>query len=118
MKLGGLACSWGMSLSVVEIFRYPILKHMVRKCGLSKETNYTDLEPFSLLKRPESIDDIIDEVSSQCGIDKTMISDIYPCSPLQEGLITLSIEQHGAYVAQNVLRLSGKLDIAKFKAAW
>jgi amino acid adenylation domain-containing protein/non-ribosomal peptide synthase protein (TIGR01720 family) len=120
MKLAGLASSRGISLSVVDIFRCPVLKDMAVKCGSSREREKVTsrLEPFTLLKTTEPIDQFIDEVSIQCRIDKREVSDIYPCSPLQEGLITLSIKQPGAYVAQNVLRLSKTVDVPKFKAAW
>ncbi|KAL1965991.1 hypothetical protein VTN77DRAFT_4931 [Rasamsonia byssochlamydoides] len=118
MKLVGLARSRGIELSVVDIFRCPVLKDMAGKCGSFKEKGQSQLEPFSLLKAAEPIDLIINEVSTQCRIDPGMVADIYPCSPLQEGLITLSIKQPGAYVAQNVLRLSNGVDIPKFKAAW
>jgi amino acid adenylation domain-containing protein/non-ribosomal peptide synthase protein (TIGR01720 family) len=56
--------------------------------------------------------------SSSSAIQKELVEDIYPCTPLQEGLIALSIEQPGAYVFQTVLRLPPSLDIERFKAAW
>lgn len=118
MKLVGLARSRGISISAVNIFRYPVLKDMAGRCEWLEERGQSQLKQFGLLKVDHPISQIIDEVAAQCGVDKHMISDIYPCSPLQEGLITLSIKQPGAYVSQNVLRLSNQVDIAKFKAAW
>ena len=48
------------------------------------------------------------------------IEDIYPLSPLQQGLMFHSIHSPGSgvYVLQWVLRLAGKLDINAFKRAW
>lgn len=91
---------------------------MAGRCESLEERGQSQLKQFGLLKVDQPIGQIIDEVAAQCGVDKRMIFDIYPCSPLQEGLITLSIKQPGAYVSQNVLRLSDRVDITKFKAAW
>lgn len=52
------------------------------------------------------------------GIQKELIEDIYPCTPLQEGLIALSIEQPGAYVSQTVIPLPRGVDVERFKKAW
>jgi amino acid adenylation domain-containing protein/non-ribosomal peptide synthase protein (TIGR01720 family) len=118
MKLTGRARSRGISLSAVDIFRYPILKDLAEKCGKSKNTKFTTLKPFDLVNKSEPLDEVINEVASHCGVDRAIISDIYPCSPLQEGLITSSVRQSGAYVNQNVFRLSDEIEISKFKASW
>ncbi|GKZ28109.1 nonribosomal peptide synthetase 1, partial [Aspergillus brasiliensis] len=69
---------------------------------------------------PDSIphEDILEEVSGQCGVSTERIADIYPCSPVQEGLLTLSIKQPGAYVARPVFQLAEGADLEKFKSAW
>ncbi len=45
-----------------------------------------------------------------------MIEDIYPCTPLQEGLLSLSLKRPGDYIMQRTLELS--TDINKFCRAW
>jgi amino acid adenylation domain-containing protein/non-ribosomal peptide synthase protein (TIGR01720 family) len=118
MSLVGAARSHGISLNVVNIFRYPVLADMARSCEVLKVNRQSVLKPFSLLDATEPINQIIDDVAGQCRVDKEMVSDIYPCSSLQEGLVALSVKQCGAYVAQNVFRLPGSADVTKFKAAW
>lgn len=50
--------------------------------------------------------------------EKPVVLDMYPCTPLQEGLMALSQDQPGAYILQNVYRLPADLDLPRFMAAW
>lgn len=116
MQLAGVARSQGLSLTFVNIFKHPILKDMAKSCGVATAQVQVELRPFSLLQG--SVDAIMTEVMDLCRVSKYNVQDIYPASSLQEGLVALSIKQTGAYVAQNVFRLSSNIDIRKLKAAW
>lgn len=118
MNLVGVARSHGISLSVTDIFKYPLFKDMAKSCGVSTQVQETTLAPFSLLPGSVRTEDILEEVADQCCVDKQSISDVYPCSPVQEGLLTLSTKQHGAYIAQPIFRLADGIDLGRFKAAW
>lgn len=118
MNLVAALRSHGISLMAVDIFRYPVLEDMARCCEVLREDRLSDLTPFCLLQMTDPIEGIIDEVAGECRVNKELISDIYPCSSLQEGLITLSVKQRGAYVAQNVFQLPESVDLDRFKAAW
>ncbi|PLB43886.1 nonribosomal peptide synthase Pes1 [Aspergillus steynii IBT 23096] len=119
MKLVGSAHSRGISLSVAEMYANPTLTDMAKCCGTSeKNTGNTNVEPFSLLSDSTSREEILADVSDQSSVPQESISDIYPCSPVQEGLLALSLKQEGAYIAQPVFQLSDGLDLEKFKAAW
>ncbi|KUJ06201.1 acetyl-CoA synthetase-like protein [Mollisia scopiformis] len=118
MNLVGLARSEGISLTVSDIFKNPRLCDMASVCTTLVENHQSEIEPFSLLKSNEPLGEILEEVSQQCRVDKQLISDAYPCSLLQEGLVTLSIRQTGAYVIRNVFKLPKDLDVNRFKTAW
>ena len=118
MRLVNSIRSERLSLTVVSIFEKPRLFEMANACSALENDRLPELKPFSLLRDSEPITDIQDEASEQCHIDKKLIQDVYPCSSLQEGLITLSIKQPGAYVARNIFRLDHSMDIQRFKAAW
>jgi len=66
---------------------------------------------------------------TQCQLDKLMesvpekntnIKDIYPISPLQNGMLyhTLAEENQGMYVNQSLVDLYGELDTSALEAAW
>lgn len=118
MRLVAAARADRISISTLDIFRKPLLWEMAEACNLLEDEEQALMRPFGLLKAEDNLDQLLDEVSSQCGVEKKEVSDAYPCSALQEGLITLSIKQPGAYVAQNVFRLPEALDLEQFKAAW
>ena len=48
----------------------------------------------------------------------TEVQDAYQCTPLQEGLVSLSMEQPGKFMLRIVCRMPSDLDVEKFKAAW
>ncbi|KAF3490821.1 nonribosomal peptide synthase [Arthroderma uncinatum] len=118
MQLSGSARSHGISLTFANIFKHPILADMATTCGVLKGGPQAEITPFSLLKQTDSVDVIKAEVSQLCRIGQGLVADIYPCSSLQEGLIALSLKQPGAYVAQNVFKLSPTVNLELFKSAW
>lgn len=77
------------------------------------------IEPFSLLKGVNSLDDLIKDAAVQCQIVKDLIQDIYPCTPLQEALMTISTtRQQSAYVARKAFQLPLQFNIERFQKAW
>ncbi|KAE8823752.1 hypothetical protein PTNB85_09877 [Pyrenophora teres f. teres] len=53
-----------------------------------------------------------------CSVDASAINDVYPCSPLQEGLMSLTAKRAGDYIMQSVLELREDVDEDAFCAAW
>lgn len=53
-------------------------------------------------------------------IDNSKIEDIYPLSPMQQGMLFHSLldSEKGVYIEQFCCNLNGKLDIELFKKAW
>jgi non-ribosomal peptide synthetase component F/aryl carrier-like protein len=115
IRLVALAEARGISLDVAGIFRNPALSDMARYAGSVGGIPSTVIEPFSLIECSEGL---LERVSRQCNILVESIQDIYPSTPLQEGLVALSIKSPGAYVIQNVFRIPDSLDIAKLRLAW
>ncbi|KAH7407957.1 nonribosomal peptide synthase [Cadophora sp. MPI-SDFR-AT-0126] len=118
MRLVGAARSQGLSLAVIDIFRNPRLCDMAEVCGTLVVEEEQQILAFSLLPSDHPVDNIVDEVACQCNVDKDAVLDVYPCSLLQEGLLTLSIKQPGAYVAKNVFKLPADIDIERFRMVW
>ncbi|KAL4865220.1 hypothetical protein BDV12DRAFT_200342 [Aspergillus spectabilis] len=119
MKLVGAARSHDISLTVAKIYEHPVLADMTKCCeDVEDIAERQTLEPFSLVPHSVPMHEILEEVADQCGITEESISDIYPCSAVQEGLLTLSIQQRGAYVAQARYQLAANVDLKKFKASW
>ena len=59
------------------------------------------------------------QAREQCQLSSDqIIEDIYPCTPLQEGLMTLTVQQPSSNIVRYVYRLNGQVDVARFKDAW
>ncbi|KAJ1982941.1 hypothetical protein H4R35_000067 [Dimargaris xerosporica] len=55
---------------------------------------------------------------AQQNIDPTCVEAIYPCLPLQEGLLLPLIHDPAAYLVQAVMSIHGPLDTSRFQRAW
>ena len=121
IRLVTAARSKGISLTVANIFRNATLTEMCATAqvsdSLASESNQPGPKPFELLPAKIPSDQVISEVSRLCNVDQGEVLDIYPCTPMQEGLIALSSKKPGAYVAQTTYKLTG-IDVDRFKEAW
>lgn len=105
----------GIDSSVADIFCHPTLNKAgsTRRLPPAENASY-DVPPFGLLSSPLEEE----SVHQQCGKRLSEIQDAYPCTPLQEGLLSLSSLRPGSYVTQSVLELATGIDIERFCTAW
>ena len=118
MRLVAAAREQRLLLTVLDIFHKTRLFEMAEACSVMEDEDQGVLEPFTLLSGVEAFDQLLDEIVAECQVERAQVADAYPCSALQEGLITLSIKQAGAYVAQNVFLLDQTVNLPRFKGAW
>lgn len=120
MRLIGLARNEGFSLTMAEILGKPRLRDMAAKENAEENLHVKTIAPFSLIG-PVASDvkrSMIEEAAVRCSVDYACIEDIYPCSPLQEGLVALTAKQPGAYVSRTIVDLHKDVNIARFRKAW
>ncbi|KAL3595953.1 Nonribosomal peptide synthetase 4 disrupted by TE [Fusarium poae] len=118
MKVVSAARMEDIVLSVMDIFKTPVLSELATCCDNSDHAAITNVEPFSLLHDVASPSFLLDEVAECCGIQPSQIQDLYPCSSLQEGLVASSMQKPGAYVARYVFEVPSSIDIEDLKIAW
>ncbi|KAK2668210.1 Polyketide synthase, phosphopantetheine-binding domain [Fusarium oxysporum f. sp. vasinfectum] len=58
------------------------------------------------------------EIAERCGVMAEQIEDVYPCTPLQEGLLLTTIRQPTAYISRRIFSLSDEINVARLQAAW
>ncbi|KAI3319449.1 peptide synthetase [Xylariaceae sp. AK1471] len=106
MRLVAEARIQEISLTVAEIFSNPVLSDMaiVAKAGAKQDA--IEIPAFSLIGARWTEDAARTECAALCDVDVDRIEDIYPCTPLQEGLMALSAKISEAYVAQRVVKLA------------
>lgn len=116
MRLVASAREQGLSLAVADVFRKPRLcelARLVKAEGLTEQ----NVEPFSLLPSVISVLDARAQAASQCGISNAQVEDMFPCTPLQQGLLALTARRPGDYVGRVVLELQENIDMVRFQRA-
>lgn len=121
MKLVSSGRKEGLDLSVAEVFAHPSLSEMA-EAATSRQgsTAFEEPEPqsFSLLPSNWDLSSVKTSVAKLCHIEIDDIEDIYPCTPLQEGLMALSAKIPDAYVAQRVVTIKSPKTASKLKLAF
>ena len=121
MRLVPAARSQNISFTVADVFRNPILADLASVARPLNSIAKKDQErqKFSLWSVPElELQQKLEEISKICGIDRAWIDDVYPASPMQEGLMTLTTQQPKAYTMQMVFKLGKEIDVHRLKVAW
>ncbi|KAL7773083.1 hypothetical protein CFE70_003047 [Pyrenophora teres f. teres 0-1] len=119
MKLVGEARQTGLQLSVADIFRHPKLAELAgRDTQQCSSSTVEEVPTFSLLGEDVDTAQVREEVAAMCSIDASIVEDVYPCTPLQEGLMSLTAKRAGDYIMQSVLELQADVDEDAFCAAW
>ena len=127
MRMVASARKLRIPLTVTDIFRHPRLSELAQAIE-TRETNNEwesdeDPPPFSLWKEAaplelEGRNSLLRDIAEQCDLKFDQIEDVYPCTPLQEGLMAITAWNPKAYIMRRVFRLSDDLDTSKFKEAW
>jgi hypothetical protein len=64
------------------------------------------------------VPNLVRQVADYLHVDGTTIEDVLPCSPLQEGLVALSLQQPGSYMAQFAYDVPASIDPKRLQDAW
>lgn len=125
---GDLRVDHGIHLTLADVFQNPTLDELVDIIFTStpssekEKTNFgedEDIPPFSLLPNwPGDHENLVQELSSICSLEFSDIEDAYPCTALQEGLVTLSQRVAGSYWASHVYQLNSEENLHRFCRAW
>ncbi|KAJ5385478.1 hypothetical protein N7517_003389 [Penicillium concentricum] len=107
-----------IGLTVSDIFRYPTLGSLVSQCHHVADKVPEKILPFALLRDSFNKDLLLREIASQYQLDTTTIEDAYPCTPLQESLMSLSLKHPGEYMIQRTMKLGETIQTGDFCRAW
>ncbi|KAH7329601.1 hypothetical protein B0I35DRAFT_507853 [Stachybotrys elegans] len=118
MRLVTLARAEEINLTVASIFQRSSLLDMAQSATALAKPSLSSIQPFSILAGTRTPAQLRAQVAAVSSIQAESIIDVYPCTPIQEGLMALSNKEPGAYVAQLIYRLPEGVDLDKFKRAW
>ncbi|MFC4547220.1 non-ribosomal peptide synthetase [Paenactinomyces guangxiensis] len=100
------------TLEAVALDYMEALRGIITHCRTEEAGGYTPSD-FPLAKLGQR------SIDRHLGCDH-QIDDVYPLTPLQEGMLfhSLYAQEEGDYVVQLVMKLSNDLDISAFEQAW
>jgi amino acid adenylation domain-containing protein len=121
MRLVSIARKEGITITVDQVFKNPILSDMALISFDESPTKTMDVPPFSLIGELDH-EQLCSEAVLQCNIRREQIEDIYPCTLYQEVWIGISTQKSAPNVptneqAQVVFSLPRSLDLKRFRAA-
>ena len=119
MRLVGLVRLQGLALTVTDIFRHPRLREQAKMLRTRDGTHkgQSPIAPFSLLKAGIDRYAACQQVAMLANVEAFQIEDIFPCTPLQGGLLAMTVRRQDDYVSRNVYRLHASIDVERFKSA-
>ncbi|KAH8667321.1 hypothetical protein BGZ60DRAFT_564547 [Tricladium varicosporioides] len=121
MKMVTVARTKGYQLTVPDIFQNPTLSAMskpFKKLGQTAESSTATsdaLETFSLINDKTDIESLVEVAAKECGIDSSLIEDMYPCTSSQESSMAI---YDSSVVSQHAYEIPSTIDLARFRKAW
>ncbi|KJZ74449.1 hypothetical protein HIM_06045 [Hirsutella minnesotensis 3608] len=118
MHLAALAKDRGLDFSTTDIFQHPTVSSLAKRARRYANRVDHHIQPFSLVQRGADRSLVKKDAMGQCNASFDEIEDIYPCTPLQEGLMALTAKKPGKYIAMMKYELPRETDVAGFQQAW
>ncbi|KAL0935879.1 nonribosomal peptide [Colletotrichum truncatum] len=116
IRLAGLARSSKYQLMFEDIFSFPVLSQMATRITVGSERERPLAKAFELMSS-EQIDSITRDVLPLYNISKDDVEDMYPCTPLQEGLMAVTARNLGAYISADTIDIS-EAELPRLQQAW
>ncbi|KAG6052828.1 Glycopeptide NRPS [Claviceps sp. LM77 group G4] len=117
MRLAGAAREQGFSLTVADTFKYPKLRDLAKMLSQNAVASLDAPKPFSLLDSAVDRIDAQSQAAKMCQVSTSQVVDIFPCTPLQEGLLAMTLKRPGDYIYYNEYLLAEDIDALRFKMA-
>nr|POF13487.1 nonribosomal peptide synthetase tes [Quercus suber] len=120
LEFGARCSTMNIRVQVGDILESASLNELAARMAYRTETRTSiGIKAWSLgpaLGR----DGVERDIREQCQLSAAghEISDVYPATALQEGLMALAVKQAGSYISEYQFALTSEISIDRFKAAW
>ncbi|EJP60951.1 nonribosomal peptide synthase [Beauveria bassiana ARSEF 2860] len=118
MRLVAAAREEGLSLTVADVFRQPTLVDLApAACQLDNGDVEDLVPPLSLLGGKYRTQATYEIVAQLCGIKASQVEDVFPCTPMQEGLLAMTARREGDYVSRQEFLLRQDVEPERLEQA-
>lgn len=112
-----------LAFTVADVLRHPKLEDLVaialQNALLATQPGSSSfISPFSLIGSQDRADALRVSAAAVCCVSADAIEDMYPCTPLQEGLFSLTASDPSAYVQHMELGMAADVSLDRVMAAW
>ncbi|EWC46357.1 hypothetical protein DRE_04300 [Drechslerella stenobrocha 248] len=107
-----------ITLWVADIFQNPRLSDLAQIACTRGVLTDRAIAPFSLLPDGLDINDARVSAARECGVMASQVEDVFPCTPLQQGLLAVTTQRKSAYTARYIYQLSADTEPQRFQRAW
>lgn len=115
--LSNLAAKEGLILPITSILENPGLASMATSITTGQTTNF-NVVPFNMIEGM-NLQSTCNSIRQKCSLSSDQkLEDVFPCTPLQEGLMALAVKQPGSYIAKRVYKLAETIDVDHFRSSW
>ncbi|EPS26135.1 hypothetical protein PDE_01071 [Penicillium oxalicum 114-2] len=115
IEVVGRAGSRGLKVAVAEIIRSQTPHQIAR--AAEETTEIQGILPFSLLESSYA-EEALSVAADQCQVSVNDIEDIYPCTPLQEGFMSMASKRPGAFIGTYRFSIPPPTSVARLRGAW
>ncbi|CAI7609080.1 unnamed protein product [Penicillium viridicatum] len=119
MLLVAAARNANLSITVADVFKTPMLSDLalvMKEHSFSSESE--GIVPFSLMDRPTDTQRMREEAAELCNIEFAQVKDIYPCTALQQGMLSITARSETNNVARTLFELPSHIALSRFEKAW
>ncbi|EKV04333.1 HC-toxin synthetase [Penicillium digitatum PHI26] len=119
MMLVAAARNVNLSITVADVFKSPVLSELALVIMEDSFSSGAEgITPFSLMDGLTETRRICEEASKLCNIEFPQVEDIYPCTALQQGMLSITARSETNNVARTLFELPSHTDISRFEKAW
>ncbi|KAI0546770.1 hypothetical protein F4679DRAFT_401148 [Xylaria curta] len=118
MGMVAMAKERGIAFNMADVFRYPSVSSLAKMTSRPTSNKTQSTKPMYTLGKDADQSQVLMDAARQCEVHPDMVEDVYPSTPLQEGLMALAVKTPGMYVSRYKYEVSLTTDITLFKEAW
>ncbi|TPX70384.1 hypothetical protein SpCBS45565_g01827 [Spizellomyces sp. 'palustris'] len=124
VKLSSKLKSHGIVVPVPDIMRFPTVARLSsRLLEINADVEKEHVEMAQAATREKILVDFDAKfrpvVQEECGLEDCAVAAVYPCSPLQEGMIVETLKSEGMhYLNHAIFELKSTVDVQRLLNAW